>query len=66
MPRPRPNIIINITGWLVGTATMPPVAAARTLRYIEKTARDAYMRPLQICRKYRIIPEYCNKQIIAR
>ena len=45
MPRPRPNIIMNITGWLVGTATMPPVAAARILRYIGKIARASNARP---------------------
>ena len=35
---------------------MPPVAAARILRYIGQTARDAYMRPLQTSRKYEIVP----------
>ena len=42
---------------------MPPVAAARILRYIGKTARDAFMRPLQTCRKYHIITEYCGNKI---
>ena len=42
---------------------MPPVAAARTLRYIGKTARDASMRPLQTCRKYHIITEYGGNKI---
>ena len=31
---------------------MPPVAAVPILRYNGKTARDAYMRPLQTCRKF--------------
>ena len=66
MPRPRPNIIMNITGWLVGTATMPPVAAVPVMRYHGQTARNGQDRSLQTCREYRIIPEYCNKQIIAR
>ena len=35
----------------VGAAYMPPVAAARILRYIGEIARDATMRPLQTCRK---------------
>ena len=49
--RPKPYITMNIMGWFVGAAYMPPVTTARILQYIGKTARDAYMRPLQTCRK---------------
>ena len=35
----------------VGTAIMPPVAAIPANRSNGQTARDAYMRPLQTCRK---------------
>ena len=51
-PRPRFCGDANFMGWFVGAAYMPPVAAARILRYNGKTARDAYMRPLQTCRKF--------------
>ena len=34
---------------------MPPVAAARKTQPNEQTPRDAYMRPLQTCRKRRTI-----------
>ena len=67
LPRPQPYIIMNIMGWFVGAAYMPPVAAAPTNRPNGQTARDAYMRPLQTCRKYRIITEFCNnKNVPAR
>ena len=45
-------IIMNISGWFVGAAYMPPVAANPANRPNGKTARDAYMRPLQTCRKW--------------
>ena len=51
------------TGLFVGTATMPPVAAKPIMRYNGQTARDAYMRPLQTCRKRPIITGYCNNKI---
>ena len=51
-PRPRFCGNADFMGWFVGAAYMPPVAAARILRYNGKTARDAYMRPLQTCRKF--------------
>ena len=41
---------------------MPPVAAVPVIRTNGKTARDAYMRPLQTCRKYHINTKYCNNK----
>ena len=35
---------------------MPPAAAIPIMRYTGQTARDAYMRPLQTCRKFAIVP----------
>ena len=42
---------------------MPPVAAIPANRPNGKTARDAYMRPLQTCRKYHVITEYGGNKI---
>ena len=42
---------------------MPPVAANPVMQPIGQTARDAYMRPLQTCRKRPIITGYCNNKI---
>ena len=43
------------SGYTVGAAYMPPVAAIPVMRYNGQTPRDAYMRPLQTCRKRRTI-----------
>ena len=45
IPRPQPYSIRNITGYSVGTAYMPPVAAIRIVRTIGKTARANNARP---------------------
>ena len=45
MPRPRYNGSAEKPGSFVGTATMPPVAAARILRYTGQTARASNARP---------------------
>ena len=42
---------------------MPPVAAIPANRPNGQTARDAYMRPLQTCRKYHVITEYGGNKI---
>ena len=44
MPRPRPYIIMNIMGWFVGAAYMPPVAAYPIVRYTVK-ARALHFYP---------------------
>ena len=50
-------------GSTVGTATMPPVAAIPVTQHNGSTARDATMRPLQTCRKYRTVTGCCNNKI---
>ena len=52
MPRPRFYGNAKITGWSVGAAYMPPVAADPAMQHNGQTARDAFMRPLQTCRKF--------------
>ncbi len=63
MPRPRPNGNEKLTGWFVGAAYMPPAAAIPANQPNGQTARDAFMRPLQTCRKWAF---YHNRQIPRR
>ena len=65
MPRPRSNDGAKITGWVVGAAYMPPVAIARILRCNGQPARDAYMRPLQTCRKFVFSPLYLTFRLFV-
>ena len=49
-------------GYSVGAAYMPPVAATPAMRTNGQTPRDAFMRPLQTCRKYRTITGLRNSK----
>ena len=53
-------------GWFVGAAYMPPVAAIPVMQYNGQTARDAYMRPLQTCRKQAFSPIIPYLPVIRR
>ena len=63
MPRPRPTGNGNITGWFVGAAYMPPVAAIPIVRYngVTRTGR-IYASPTNLPEVRNIPIKFFNSQ----